>query len=171
MKTNQAWGWLAAGVLAAGLNASYYDGGLQWAHRIADGAGRSSQAVVALASGHTDRFLSELRVLTSQDETASCPLTTTMAGVQTRIERYQARFDALSARREAQRAVFETNRVRIEAQTARLRIPAMTFEPAVVRVTGVSVCPRVRVNISQMPALKLPPMPAINIDTAAAGPI
>jgi hypothetical protein len=33
MKTTQAWGWLAAGVLALGLNGIYHDGGAAWAHR------------------------------------------------------------------------------------------------------------------------------------------
>jgi hypothetical protein len=33
---NQAWYWLAAGVLALGLNGYYQDGGLQGVHRLAD---------------------------------------------------------------------------------------------------------------------------------------
>jgi hypothetical protein len=33
MKNAQAWGWLAAGVLALGLNGIYQDGGAAWAHR------------------------------------------------------------------------------------------------------------------------------------------
>jgi len=36
MKTTQGWGWLAAGVLALGLNGFYQDGGAAWAHRIMD---------------------------------------------------------------------------------------------------------------------------------------
>ncbi len=55
MKTQmtQAWGWLTAGVLAAGLNASYHDGGLQWAHQVADRVEHGSAAVLALASDLT----------------------------------------------------------------------------------------------------------------------
>jgi hypothetical protein len=78
MKT-QAWGWLAMAVLAAGLNASYHDGGLQWLHRAVDQMEHSSAAVLALAAGHTDQFLAEARLVSSQssagqvssDETAS----------------------------------------------------------------------------------------------------
>ena len=62
MKT-QAWGWLTAAVLAAGLNASYHDGGMQWAHRIADRVEHNSNAVLALATGHADEFVTEARVL------------------------------------------------------------------------------------------------------------
>jgi hypothetical protein len=60
MKNTQAWGWLAAGVVALGLNGIYQDGGAAWAHRavnemtarIAD----RSEAVLALASGRADWF-------------------------------------------------------------------------------------------------------------------
>ena len=139
MKTNQAWGWLAAGVLAAGLNASYHDGGFEWAHRLADRVGNNSAAVLALASGRAGEFLTEARRLTAKDETVSCPFATAMeriearvqSRVETRIARSQAergRFDAMSAREEAQLARLEANRARIEAQveaqTARIRIPA-----------------------------------------------
>ena len=34
MKNTQAWGWLAAGVLALGLNGMYQDGGAAWAQRV-----------------------------------------------------------------------------------------------------------------------------------------
>ena len=65
MKT-QAWGWLIAGVLAAGLNASYHDGGLQWAHEVAERVGHGSSAVLALASGNAERFLSEAQLVAAR---------------------------------------------------------------------------------------------------------
>jgi ABC-type molybdate transport system ATPase subunit len=171
MKANQAWGWLAAGVLAAGLNASYYDGGLQWVHRIADRVEQNATTVAALASGRADQFLSEARILTARTQTASCPLSTAMALVQSKIARSEAGFEVMSAREEAQLARFEASRARIEAQTARIRIPAAAFNPVVVRMTGTSVCPRIRVNVPRMPAIKMPPIPEIHIDTASAGPV
>jgi hypothetical protein len=159
MKTNQAWGWLAAGVLAAGLNASYYDGGLQWVHRVADRVGQNSAAVVAVASGRADQFLSEARMLTARSQSASCPLSTAMALVQSKIARSEAGFDVMSAREEAQFARLEASRARTEAQTARLRM------------TGASVCPRVRVNVPRMPAMRMPQIPAVHIDAVSAGPV
>ena len=49
MKMSQAYAWLAAGVLAAGLNASYNDGGLQRVHEMVDQVEHSSTAVLTLA--------------------------------------------------------------------------------------------------------------------------
>src|SRR5579864_3947153 len=118
MKT-QAWGWLIAGVLAAGLNASYHDGGLQWAHRVADRLEHSSAAVLALASGHADQFLSEAQMVADRNETASCQLSTALARVQTKLARTEtgfAHFDAMTARQETQLARLEANRDRMQAR-------------------------------------------------------
>ena len=83
MKT-QAWGWLTAAVLAAGLNASYHDGGLHWAHRIASRVERNASAVsavLALATGRADQFLTEARVTGEQTQKAACPLTAALTRV------------------------------------------------------------------------------------------
>ncbi|MGB8762413.1 MAG: hypothetical protein WCD01_16045, partial [Candidatus Sulfotelmatobacter sp.] len=78
MKTTQAWGWLAAGVLALGLNGFYQDGGAAWAHRIVDGAigqvADRSWALVDLASQRVDRVAERANLVAAQDETASCRL-------------------------------------------------------------------------------------------------
>jgi len=181
MKTNQAWGWLAAGVLAAGLNASYHDGGLPWAHQIADRVEHNSAAVLALASGGAERFVSETRLLAARDETASCRLATTMARVETRIAQSriaesQAGFDAMTAREEAQAARFEANRARIEAQiaarTAHIRIATDVFTPISVKaIPAPVVCPRVRVNIPRLPMVKMPVIPEIHIESGSTGPV
>ncbi len=181
MKTNQAWGWLAGAVLAAGLNASYHDGGLEWAHQIADRVGNSSAAVLALASGRADQFLVEAQLLKQRREAGSCRLGTTLALVQSKIARSQARFDGMSAREEAQLARLEANRARIEAQAARIRIPAAAFNPVLVRVSGASVCPRVRVNVQKLPMINMPVapeihipqvhIPEVHIDMAGTGPV
>ncbi len=177
----QAWGWLAAGVLAAGLNASYQDGGLQWAHQIADGVERNSATVLTLASGGADQFLAEARLLAARDETASCRLATAMARVQTRIAQSgiaesQAGFDAMSAREEEQAARFEANRARMEARiaarTAHIRIATAAFVPISVKAMPAPVvCPRVRLNIPRVPMVKMPVMPEIHIDAGSAGPV
>jgi hypothetical protein len=170
MKMTQAWGWLAAGVLAAGLNASYYDGGFQWAHQVADRVGHSSAAVLA------DQFLSEAQLLTGRRENPSCPLATTLARVQTRIARTQTGFDVMSAREEAQLARLEANRARMESriavQAAHFRIATANFAPVALKALPAPVvCPRVRVNIPQMPMIKMPVAPEIHIEMAGAGPV
>jgi hypothetical protein len=88
---SKAYGWLAAAVLAAGLNASYHDGGLQWAHRAIDGISHNVGAVLALASGHADQFLAEAQLANAKNETATCRLATAWARIQTRMARGQTR--------------------------------------------------------------------------------
>ena len=123
MKTTQGWGWLAAGVLALGLNGIYHDGGAAWAHRNVDGVMarivNQSGAVIALASGRADRFVANANLVAARDETASCRLATAVARFQSKMARMQsgmAHFEAMSARQEAALARVEANRARIEAQ-------------------------------------------------------
>ena len=174
MKTT-AWGWLVAAVLAAGLNASYHDGGLQWAHQIADQVEHGSAAVLALAAGRADQFLTEAQLVAVRDETSGCRLSTALARVQTRIARSEARFShfqAMSARQEAEFAQFEANQAQIEAQVneqlAHIRIPAVALNPVVVRTPEIPVCPRIRMNIPRPPSVRIPP---IHVNVASAGTV
>ena len=174
----QAWGWLTAAVLAAGLNASYHDGGLQWAHQVAERVEHGSAAVLALASGRADQFLTEARLLTARDETASCPWATMRDRVQSRIDqsmidRSQAGWDVMSAREEAQLGRLEANRARMEAriaaQTAHVRIAMADFDPLAFKaIPAPVVCPRIRVNVPRVPMIKAP---VIHIGTTSAGPV
>jgi len=170
MKT-QAWGWLGAAVLAAGLNATYHDGGMQWAHEIVDRVTSNTSAVLALATGNADQFVNEARVLTAQTETRSCPLATALARVQTRIagsETEFARFEVMTAREQAALARIEANRARIEARVARIRIPAVAMNQIVVPSPRVSVCPRMRVNV---PRVKIPAIPMVQVEMSGTGPV
>jgi len=178
-KMTEAWGWLVMGVLAAGLNASYHNGGLQWAHEIADRAERSSSAVFALASGNADQFFAQTRTLTARSEATSCRFSNAMSRVQSGIDRSEAgfyHFKAVSARQQAQLERIEASRERVEARieariaarSAHLRVASGTFAP--VSLAPV-VCPRVRVNVPHIPTVKLPALPEIHIETGAAGPV
>ncbi len=180
MKTmTQAWGWLAAGVLAAGLNASYYDGGLQWAHQIADRAAQGSAAVMALASDNVGQFVTEARSLAARDETASCRFATALARVEAAFGRSQGQFDrfeAMSARQEAQLARLEVNRARIETriavQAAHLRIPVQAFAPVAFKTMPAQViCPRIHVSVPRLPMVKMPVAPEIHVEMSGTGPI
>lgn len=181
MKT-QAWGWLVAAVLAAGLNASYHDGGLQWVHQIAGSVEHTSNAVLALATGHADRFLAEAQILGAREETASCPLSAALGRVESRIarsraraerfdaERFTDRFEVMSAREEAEMARIEADGARIEAEVSRTRVPAADFAPAVVSMRRIA-CPRVRVTMHAMPRITMPVAPMIHINALSAGPV
>ena len=159
MKT-QAMGWLAAAVLAAGLNASYHQGDMRWAHRIAAQVTHNTEAVLALATGHADQFLAEAEVVKAQDEVSSCRFQQAMARIQSRLDRSQARFerlgDVMTAREEAQAARIEARRAHIEARLAEIRIPAVVMSPVVVPTPKIDVCPRIRVNVPQIPRIKIP---------------
>jgi hypothetical protein len=200
MKTTQAWGWLAAGVLAAGLNASYHDGGLRVAHRVVSRLEHRSEALLTLASARTEQFLAETaaetRLVTAWDEAASCRLSTALAQARTRIARSDARMarvEVMSASDEAQLAQFEANRAQIEAQlqeaqdqvqarvaevqarvqanVVRIRMPAVALSPVVVSTPKVLACSRIRVNIPQPPVVRIPSVPVIHIETSGTGPI
>ncbi|HLV88798.1 MAG TPA: hypothetical protein VKV39_17565 [Candidatus Sulfotelmatobacter sp.] len=190
MKT-QAWGWLVAGVLAAGLNASYHDRGLEMAHHVAHRIEHNTAAVLALASGHADRFLTEARIIAAHNDGTSCPLTNALARVQAKMQGSEMNFDrmevladqeeavtdqvqALSDRRQAALERMEGQRVVIEnelaAQSARLRVALVGLTPADVRVMRTGQCPRIHLNVQRMPVVNIP-APAIHIPGMSAGPV
>jgi len=167
MKT-QAMGWLAAAVVAAGLNASYHQGGMSWAHRIAARVMHNTEAVYLLATGHADQFLMEAQVVKAQHEVSSCRLQAMLARAEGRIAHSQARIDRLGermeAREDARAARIEAQRARIAAQMAKIRIPAVAVTPVVLPTPQVDVCPRIRVNVTRLPRITNPPTPVILID-------
>ena len=171
MKSTQAWGWLAAGVLALGLNGFYQDGGAQWAHQIVDRVASRSGMVLALASGRTDQFLSEAGLVAPQDEARSCRVATAIARLQTRVARGQsgfARVEAMSAREEAAVARLEANRARIEEQVARVRFVSAMSVVRIPPCPRVSVkVPRIRLQHIEMPQIHIP---EVNIPALPALP-
>jgi hypothetical protein len=167
MKT-QALGWLAAGVLAAGLNASYHDGGLEWAHRIADRVEHRTNAVLALATGNADRFLTEAQVISLHTETPSSPLAAIQADSDADAEGDVADSDialanvtAFSDRQQAQLDRLEAQREQIEAA---VRIPVAAVRSVTLRLPKVEICPRVRVNVKvpRIPQVRMPEMPRLH---------
>src|SRR5262252_7774488 len=166
MKT-QAWGWLVVAVLAAGLNSSYHNGGLELAHRIADRVQHNTNAVLALATGNMDRFLAEAQMVSTQNS-HSCPFSAALAAVRQSIapvHSEQERFEAMTASEEAALARMEAHRARMEAQMARLNIA--NFNPVEVRIPRV-VCPRVRVRVPRMPMMRMPSTPVVHVEYSGA---
>jgi len=175
MAMKQGWYWLAAGVMALGMNGVYHDGG-EWAHRLVN----RSAAVLALASGHSERFLASAR-----EQTVLCRVATEMARFRTKMARTQtgvAHFDAMTAqpeaglaRLEANRAQLEAGRERMEAQVARLDFASASLSPAFgaafvpKRIKLPVICPRVRVNIPR--TFVRVPAPTVRAETQSAGPI
>jgi len=175
MKT-QAWGWLTAAVLAAGLNSSYHNGGLQWAHEIVDRVQHNSNAVLALATGRADKFVTEARIL-SAHRTEKCPLATVLAESQDSFGPQQEwqfeQFQAISQREQLQIARIEANRARIEAQVqrqlSRVQFVSPHINPVALQIPKID-CPRVRVNIPRMPKIKIP-APVVQVNYSGPGPV
>jgi len=174
MKT-QAWGWLATAVLAAGLNSSYHNGGLQWVHEVADRVQHNSNAVFALATGRADQFLTEAQLVTEQNS-PSCPVSAALAAVRhvvAPVRSEQQQFEVMTAREEHTLARMDRNRARIEVQLARLNMA--NFSPMVVRMPKVA-CSRVNVRIPRIPTMKMPvvhmpPTPVVHVEYSGAGPV
>jgi hypothetical protein len=163
MKT-QAWGWLLAGVLAAGLNASYHDGGLEWAHQALDHVERNVSVVLALASGRADQFVAEVQPVAAREETASCRMATALARVharfvQSQFARSEREWDRLAAQSEEISARQQAAASRLEAHQAQMeaRLQAHIQQGTdgmraleAVEVSNLPDCAHVRVNIAHV---------------------
>jgi hypothetical protein len=169
----QALGWLAAGVLAAGLNSTYHNGGIEWAHRIADRVSYNTNAVLALATGNADRLYSQAREARAREANSSCRLSLAMARVQNAIPLSNAafaQFDRFSDRQNVQLARLSARGAQMEARLVRVNLPEVAVTPVGVRVPDVHVCPRVRVNVPRI-SVKAPVVPQIHIEMPSADPI
>lgn len=176
MKTTQAWTWLAAGVMALGLNGFYQDGGAAWAHGAVHAAiariDNHAEAVLALATGRADWFLGKADLGQARGETSSCKLATAVVRVQTRRMRSHSdmeKFEEMWVRQEAGLTRLEANRARIEAQVARVRIAPVVFQkPEIPEVS----CPRVRVSVPRgnVPKFRIP-APVVHFDAAGSGTV
>ena len=169
----QAFGWLAAGVLAAGLNASYHNGGLEWAHRIADKVSYDTNAVLALATGNADRLYSQARMARVGEESSPCRLSLAMARVQNAIPRSSAafaQFDRFSDRQKFSSTACRRAAPGWKQGSYAFNLPEIAVTPVVVNVPDVHVCPRVRVNVPRV-SVKAPEVPEIHIEMPSADPI
>jgi len=180
MKQNQAWGWLVAAVMAAGLNASYHNGDLQWLHRAAEQTKHRTLAVLALASGRADQFLAQAEILAAHEQ-AESRLAVAMTPVQAEpaiSEASAVRVEALVACKELQRARIEIQQARMQAriqanavriQTAQVKLNR-AFNPLPIAFNPMKTpaCPRIRVEIPQIPGVRIP---AIHVNTASVDPV
>jgi hypothetical protein len=178
MKTTQAWVWLTAAVMAAGLNASYHDGGFRWAHRAIAQAEHCSRAVLALATGRADEFLSEARMelAAARGEDASCPRQAAAARLQAKAadaESGYAWFQAQVADGEAGFAQIEAMTALQQAAFARVQAMQVRFEAraearaaarvARCRVREIAPAAFVQIMTPTYPQVRVPRIPEIRI--------
>jgi hypothetical protein len=69
MAAQKAWYWLAAGVVALGLNSEYHNGGLQVLHGLAD----RSDALVARVNGRAHNYLELAKMLMGREDAQPAP--------------------------------------------------------------------------------------------------
>lgn len=171
-----------AGVMAAGINGGYHDGGFQWAHELISRVQHNSAAVLALATGRADQFLTEAALITAGHEKSPCPFATVVARVQAKVVPAQARFaeaeamsDVMSAREQVALARVEASRARAEARIAS-RMARVRFEPAVFNPVEFkdfkvqTACPRVHIAIPKINVPKIN-IPAPVVDRDESDPI
>jgi hypothetical protein len=164
MKSKEAWGWLAAGVLALGLNGIYHDGGAAWAHRafhsVVGRVAERTEPVLALALGHAEWFSEKAQATVAEEQVASSRWDMTVADFQSkaaaaqheyaRFQEFSAGAEAQQARQQARIARLEAHRARLEARMASLRIPRVHVD-----VSGSIACPRVHVDVPDAPDASL----------------
>lgn len=162
---NQAWYWLAAGVLALGLNGYYQDGGFQGLHRLATGAtlavneaGAQIGQIATLAEvamAEHAQFLNErpAPAMVAVPSVAIPAVTPArLAQLQERLQTMQAaRVRARMARLQEVMARREMQRAQVEIQNGRI---AVLSGQGQVRVE-VPPLPWVQVSVPQAPAVEV----------------
>ncbi len=160
--TNKAWYWLAAGVLALGLNGYYHDGGLQGLHRLANN--------VTSTVAETQAEFSQVAMLADVAMTTHarilCPRATRntvvavnagmppqtqarLADVQVRLGTLQAaRVKARVARLQQIMVQREMQRAEVELQNGRLKVLTNQGQVQI-------AWPRVQVNVPQAPVVDI----------------
>jgi hypothetical protein len=160
---NQAWYWLAAGVLALGLNGYYQDGGFQGLHRLATGtslAVNQARAQIGQIATLAEMAMAEPAQSRSERPAPAVVAVKALAipvGTQARLAQVQERLQTMQAARVQARmarlqeviARREMQRAQVEIQNGRI---AVLSDQGQVRVT-LSPLPRVQVSVPHSPAV------------------
>jgi hypothetical protein len=185
MNSTKAWYWVAAGVLALGLNSEYQHGGLPWAHRVVN-RGREVAACTQLTSR---RYLAMAKLMFGTDPAPEVPSEVVLAQVQERVDGIQDELDHKRIRIEhlerlnekiqpsMMRAEMAMERAQIKIDMAQMkaemrsnraaylcpRTQKMTFAVPDMKGPGVTI-PKIVVRIPQVPEIDLSDVPGISPD-------
>ena len=108
------------GCWQAGLNASYHDGGLQWAHRIAGQIENRANVVLALLMVAPMRPLPRrVSRMTAADENSEYRFDSALAHAQTKLGKLERRIQSASGFVDRKLARLQANRARVEARLSR----------------------------------------------------
>lgn len=166
MASDKAWYWLAAGVLALGLNGAYQNGEFQWAHRLACHA----ESFVDRGSEEALRLVAAAEVMLGRSPESLGRTEAALKKLQMRIackrvEMARRDVDMAQVQRDLAAARIDQQMAMVQASMDRVRM--ITIE----RTGRVRNCPELsrlivmpnipRVDLSNLPEVRIPEIPAI----------
>jgi hypothetical protein len=179
MRSNNAWYWLSAGVLALGLNGAYQDGQLGWAHGLADRAA----SIVERASLRGQRFLTMAEVMLGRDPGSFGRTEAAIERVQNRIvcnrvaraqrtiamAQVREQLAQANLQRKMELAQMKMNKVRmISLDRANRFSNCSGLSKVVVDLNGMP-----RIDLSNLPDIQIPDIPVVDLmpESHTNGPI
>lgn len=163
MAYEKGWYWLAAGVLALGLNGAYQDGEFRWVHSLAQ------RSIIALehASEQTSHFVDMAEVMLGRTPASLDRTEAALQRVQTkvvckRIEMAQREMAMAQVQRDLATANLDQQLAKMQMKMAKVR--AITVErthrncPELSRVVVMQQIPRI--DLSNLPDIQIPALPA-----------
>jgi len=167
MASEKAWYWLAAGVLALGLNGAYQDGQFGWAHGIVD----RSMSLVERASERGLSFASMAEVMLGRSPETSGWTEAALEKLQartacSRVEMAQRQIAMAQMQRDLAAAQIDRQLAKVETKMDKVRMITIDranrarncsgFSRVVVAMPGVP-----HVDLSNLPDIQIPNMPEI----------
>ena len=178
MRTDKAWYWLAAGVLALGLNGAYQDGQLGWAHVLADRAA----AAVERATIRGQHFVATAEFMLGREPKSFGPSEATIERIQNRIvcdrvARAQRQIAMAHVREQLAEAKVQQKMAMVQMKMGRVRMMADRasqfrdcdgFSKVVVNVPDLP-----KIDLSNLPDIEVPDVPEVDVtvDTHSKEPI
>ena len=164
MNSTKAWYWVAAGVLALGLNGEYQHGGLQWAHRAVN-RGRDFAACVQLRS---HRYLAMAKLMFGADPSPEVPTEFAMARVQEKMDGVQEKFEHKRIRIENVEQIDEKiqpamMRAQMAMERAQIKIDTAQMKAEMRAHRAAYLCPRMQKMTFTVPDVPNVKVPRVNI--------
>jgi hypothetical protein len=165
MASEKAWYWLAAGVLALGLNGAYQDGQFGWVHGIAD---RSTE-IVERASMRGLSFVTAAEVMFGRNPDAMGWTNATLQRVQgklarKRIEMAERQIDMGRMQRDLALARVDRQMARVQMKMDKVRMIAIENADRAQKCSGFSrmvvTVPQVELPDVQIPEIQAPAAPS-----------
>lgn len=163
MTSNRAWYWMAAGVLALGLNGAYQDGEFSWAHCLVD----RSMGWFQRISNHGREFVAMAEIMLGRMPEARSRAQAAVDRSEAALDRSQAKFEAMQQKMVCERIAKLQRRMAME-QVRRALIEADVERKLAMAQAGVghvSVVIREREGSGNSPGIArdmaMPQMPKI----------